>query len=288
MGTPPRGRRTVPPATVTGTLRLPSGDVGRGGLGPSLLPGEPSPSTLSPRGCPAPPAHCPLASLFSGLLPRPSRSSVCSTTRVVSSLPRSGPCRLTHVCRWVEGGGGGCSQSPVQSRCLSQAARGLDLPAPPAPLQQQGLQWPRRLWRPGLASPCLLQRASWVGRRELPRVSPWGAQFCSQCCLGLLALLRSQQLSPQFESAGPHAGSAISASRLRSCPPAGSSLPASCAQATLRGVTRYLFGQVRPCLSLVNTALRVLLQPTASWALAKASACCLVPTRKWLCGSVPL
>ena len=93
-------------------------------------------------------------------------------------------------------------------------------------------------------------------------------------------------MTSPFKSAGSHVVNAIPESRMRSCRPAGSSLPASRAQA--RSAQSHLLGQVRPCLSLVKTALHILLQPKASRPLAEASACCLEQTRKWLCGSVLL
>lgn len=77
-------------------------------------------------------------------------------------------------------------------------------------------------------------------------------------------------MTSPFKSAGSHMVSAIPASRMRSCRPAGSSLPTSRAQA--RSAQSHLLGRVCPCVSLVNAALRVLLQPKASWPLAEASA----------------
>lgn len=103
-------------------------------------------------------------SLFSGLLAHASPSARQHVA--VSSLPRSGPCRLTHVCRWVEEGGGGAASLPRPEPLPPPKPPGPRLlPPRPALAQQRAtLAAPRPAWEArGSLHPACLWRAS-LGR----------------------------------------------------------------------------------------------------------------------------
>ena len=201
---------------------------------PSPLPGELSPSALNIRGCPAPPAHRPPASLFGGLFPRPSRLPISSSwprTRVLASLPRSGPCRLTLVCR--------AAASPRPPGSSAGACR----PRPAPAALPEGTP-------AGSGGPCSLHAPR--SAEGLLGGEVWTAPHLTAQRSVLFSML-SRALSTPEESAvdftvearGIPRGEPISASGLRSCgrrDPA----PRSCAASPTT------CWQVRPCLSRVR------------------------------------